>query len=411
MTTAGGRIEAPRHTGRLLLDRTFGPFIAGKLLASLGVWMQNIAAAILVYELTRSVALVGAVSIAQFAPQLIITPWSGARADSGDRRRQVVLGRLIAAVGPGGLALVMALVRLGGVPGTTAVIVAALVAGIGHSLGGPAMHALVPVLVEPDELPTAVALNSFPHTVARAGGPALGALLGASLGAGIVFAVAATAHLVFAAVLATIPIRPAVRPVVADRSVRAGLRYVRSERRMAGLLLGVAVVGIAADPAITLTPVIADAFGGDSGMAGLLAGAFGLGAGAAFLLLSGLRRRLGLARLGTGGLSLMSASLLALAASPSLPFATAALATGGAGMTIALTAETTLLQLYAAEEFRGRIMALWSLAFLGSRPLAAGVNGVLADVLSYEVALVALAATVALGAFLIRPSRTGGALA
>jgi MFS family permease len=399
--------EEPARPGRQLLrDRTFGPYFLGKLLSTIGVWVHNIAAAIVVWELTRSALLVGAVSVGQFLPQLVLTPWSGARADRGDRRRQIVTGRLVTAAGSIGLVLWATVVGLEGLPGAVAVITAATVVGIGFALGGPAMQSLIPALVRPSELPTAIALSSVPFTIARASGPAIGALLVTTTGPTVAFGLAAVTNLLFAAIIWRLPIRHVERRPAADGRIRAGLRYVREHRSMLALLAGTAAIGVGADPVITLTPSIAERLGMTSSFVGLQASAFGVGAGLAFLALAQARLRLGLNRLGTTGLLLLATGMVALAAATTAWAAIVALLVAGAGMSFAVTSLTTLVQQQVPEELRGRVMALWSVAFLGSRPLTAGVTGAVADATSVVVALLLVVVVLVFGAVVARPNRT-----
>lgn len=411
MTAGTQTVHAPETTPpargslRLLGDRTFGPFFIGQLLATAGVWVHNIAAAIVVYELTRSAALVGAVSIAQFGPQLLLAPWSGAMADRGDRRRQVVWGRLVTVLGSGGLALWIATIGLDGVPGALAVIAAALVVGVGFALGGPAMQALIPSLVRPSELASGVALSAAPFTLARAGGPAIGALVVTTAGPAAAFAVAAASNLVFAVLVMVLAIPHLERSPVSDSSVRAGFRHIRGDGAVLVLLLGACTVGIGADPVITLSPPIADALGGGSRLVGWLASAFGIGAALAFPLLGWLRRSAGLHRMASGGLLVMAAGLGLLALAPVAWLALGAMGIAGAGITLAVTSLSTQLQQRSPEDLRGRIMAVWLIAFLGSRPLAAGVNGGIADAISPAAALAVVVAVLVGGAWLVRPAR------
>jgi MFS family permease len=377
-------------------------------MSTMGLWIHNIAAAIVVYELTRSATLVGLVSVAQFAPQLLLAPYTGARADRGDRRRQLVGGRLLAAAGSLGLAVWMAAFGLSGTAGTAAVMVAAVVVGCGYALGGPAMHALVPSMVRPSELVPAVALNNAPFTIARAAGPAVGALLATQGGAVLAFAVAGAGQLLFAVAVALLRLREQVRPPAKDSSMRAGLRHLREDKVLLRLMVGTAAVGIGADPVVTLTPAISHALGEGSGLVGALASAFGVGAVGAYLVLGPCRRLLGLDRVGPAGLLLLVAGLVGVAAAGQAAPALAAFGVAGAGLTFSLTAYTTLIQQRAPEAYRGRIMALWSVAYLGSRPLAAGVNGAVADLVSADMALLVVAGFMAVGAWLTRPSRTGG---
>lgn len=399
---------APARPGRaLLVDPSFGPYWAGKLVSTIGVWVHNIAAAIVVWELTRSALLVGAVSVGQFLPQLLLTPASGARADRGDRRRQIVVGRLVTAGGSLGLVAWTLLVGLEGTLGASAVITAATVVGIGFALGGPAMQSLLPALVRPSELATAIALSSMPFTIARASGPAIGALLVATTGPTVAFGLAAATNLAFAAIIVRLPVRPVERGVPRDGRVRAGVRYVRGSRSMSALLIGVAAIGVGADPVITLTPSVADRLAMPSTFVGAQASAFGVGAGLAFVTLGRARLRFGLARLGPGGLLALAAGIAGLAVAPTPELAIAALLLGGAGMTFSLTSYTTLVQQQVPEELRGRVMALWSVAFLGSRPVTAGVTGALADATDVAVALALVVVVLLAGAWAARPARTG----
>ncbi|MEX2548760.1 MAG: MFS transporter [Nitriliruptoraceae bacterium] len=396
----------PRSSWKLLADPVFGPFFTGKLLSTAGIWIHNIVAAILAWELSGSALVVGLVSVAQFGPQLFFAPLSGAMADRGDRRRQLVLGRLIAAFGSGGLGLWIAVAGVDGLPGAWPVILGALVVGIGFVVGGPAMNALIPALVRPNELASAVALNAIPFTVARAGGPAIGALIAASAGPAVAFGIAATTNLLFALLLLPLDIQSrAPGGGGRDRRVRAGVRYLREDRGIALLLLGVAAIGIGADPVITLTPSLAAGFAGSERLVGAFASSFGVGAGLAFVVLGRARRRYGLERVATTGLILLASGTAIAGVAPISAIAIAGFVLGGTGMTAALTSLSTLLQQRLPDELRGRVMALWSVAFLGSRPIAAAVNGGIADVASPLVAFLVVATLVGTIAVFVRPAR------
>lgn len=398
--------RAPRSSARLLLDPVVGPFFFGKLLSTAGVWIHNITAAIVVFQLTGSATLVGAVSVAQFAPQLLLTPWSGARADRADRKRQLLAGRLVTAAGSGGLVLWILLVGLSGTAGAAAVIVAAFVVGVGFAVGGPALESLLPSLVRPAELPAAVALNSMPFTLARAAGPAIGALLATLGGPSLAFGVAAASHVVFVVVLLRLQADTG-RMAPKDTSIRAGVRHLRTDPAIGALLLGTVAVGVGADPVITLTPSIAESLGAGSQLVGALASSFGVGAASAFLVLGRCRRRFGSPRLTVGGLLLMAGGLTGLSLGSHPSAALLSIGVAGVGMTFALTSLTTQIQQRSPDELRGRIMALWAVAFLGSRPVAAAVNGVTADLVSVDIALLVVVAMVLLGAWLARPARVG----
>ncbi len=416
----GARAETRRDTGEhadeptearstltLLVDRRFGPFFAGKLLFGLGSWMHNVAAAILVWELTRSAILVGAVSVGQFLPQMLLAPWSGARADRGDRQRQLAVARLISMLGSGGLALWIFVLGVEGTSGAAVVIVAAVIVGVGFAVGLPPMQALLPALVRPSELSSAVALNSLTMTIGRTVGPALGAFVLTFGSPALAFALAALTHLAFAVTISLIRLRDVARSADASRSIFAGLRAVRSDKVLLALLIGVSCVGIGAEPAITLTPPLADLLGQDSSFVGVLASAFGVGATFGFLTLRRLQVRVQLGQLAVTGLLMLGGGMGALAFSFAAPYAIAMIGVAGVGMAYALSSLTTMVHQRVDEDVRGRVMALWGVAFLGTRPLSAALSGAIADLFNVQLALFAIMAIVAFGAWSVRPTRIG----
>ena len=404
-TTTSADPTTARRVPQLLRDRVFGPFFIGQIVATMAVWIHNVAAAIVVWELTRSTTLVAAITIGQFAPQILLTPWSGARADRADRRRQLVAGTFTTAVGTGLLAAWSAGPGLVGTTGAYAVVLAATVVGIGFAIGGPASQALLPSLVRPEEIPTAIAISSVPMTVARALGPAVGALLITTSGPTVTFTVTTVLQIVYGLMMyrrgRTVSVRGR-----RDTRIMAAISYLAHDRPVGWLLVGVTVVGMGVDPVITLTPAFADALGGGADLVGLLTSAFGVGAILGFGVQPSLRARLGIERLGSVGLMVLAVGLapLALASNPTLAAATMVVA--GAGMTLALTAFTTAIQQRVPDAIRGRIMALWSIAFLGSRPLAAAISGTISDATSETVALAAAIVLILVGAIASRPALT-----
>ena len=396
---------AARRVPELLRDRTFGPFFIGQVIATMGVWIHNVAAAIIVWELTRSTTLVAAITIGQFAPQILLTPWSGARADRADRRRQLVVGTVITATGTGLLALWSAGPGLVGTSGAYAVVLGATVVGIGFAIGGPASQALLPSLVRRTELPTAITLSSVPMTVARALGPAVGALLVTTAGPTVTFTVTTVLQAAYGLMMfrRTATASNATR---SDTRILAAVAYLGRDRPVGYLLVGVTVVGLGVDPVITLAPAFADALGGGGDLVGLITSAFGVGAILGFIVQPHLRRRLGIERSGTIGLVVLAAGLGPLVLATTATFAALTMIVAGAGMTLSLTAFTTAIQQRVPDALRGRIMALWSIAFLGSRPVAAALSGLLSDTFSEDVALLTATAIILLGAIVSRPSLT-----
>ena len=374
----------------LLRDPTFGPYFVGKLLSTCGVWVQNLAAAVLMFELTRSAFMVGLVSVAQFVPTLFLALWAGALVDRFDRRLVLLGGRVVS----GGLIGVLAGLLLArgtdGFGGEPVLLASILLAGVGWAVSNPAGQALIPALVPPADLEGALAVNAVAPSLARTLGPALGAGLLLLGGPSMAFVAAAAAHLTFAAILLVIRPRPFERPRTRP-SVWGGVAYLREDPRAAALILGVATLAVGADPAITLTPSLADELGGGGEVVGLFASAFGVGAVLFTVGFRGLRRFLSLRGTGITGFYALSGGLLILAASSTVTGGVVGFLVAGFGFMMATVALNTRIQRRVPEELRGRVMALWGLAFLGSRPFAAMLNGALADGISIRVAVLATA--------------------
>lgn len=378
---------------RLIRDRTFGPFFLGTLTSNAGNWFQNLAAAVVVYDLTGSSTLVGLVSVLQFTATLLLSPWAGVAGDRVDRRRLLLGAQALSGAGAGALAVAVAVLGVDGLGGPVPVFVATSVIGIGYAVSVPMIQALVPELVRPADLDDAIALSSVTFNLARAIGPALaGALIG-SAGAAAAFGVNTASFVVMGVVL--LVIRPRPRPPVtsgADRTMRGGLRWVRRDPVAVPILAATVALGWAIDPVNTLSPAIADDLGRSETFVGALVSAFGAGAAASALVVERVRRRLGAAGTTRVGLVLVGVGLLGLAAASHPVTALASLAVASMGFLVGITALNGALQRRVPDDMRARVMALWSVALLGGRPVAALVDGAIADLTSVSIALVAAAA-------------------
>lgn len=390
-----------------MFDRVFGALFWGKMFSVVAVWTHGIVAAIVIYDATRSALMVGMVGVAQFGPQLLLTPTSGKWADTGNPVRQILLGRVFCAAGSGAVAgWLFTAPSAQGTAAAAAVLLGSLLVGFGFAVGGPAMQSIVPSLIRDGELSTAMALNSMPMTIGRILGPAAGAYLAAHLGPASAFATSAALHLVFAALLVVVrfPVPPARRSG-ADYRVRVAVRYVLGDRRLLLALIAVTVVGVASDSSITLTPSVAEALGGDARMVGMLSAVFGVGAAAGMALLAVLRGRIGADHVSWLGLWGMAAGCAVLALGSVAAVAVAGFALAGLGFGWAMTGLGTVVQEQAPEELRGRIMALWLVGFLGSRPVAAAVLGGTADAISVYAAFGVAAALCGVVVVLCRPGQ------
>lgn len=401
----------PRGALKLSIDPVFGGLFWGKLVSSAGVWVHSIVAAIVVFAATGSALMVGLVSVAQFAPQLFLSMLSGKWADRGHAPQQILLGRVLCTAGSGSLALWMWLRPDEGAFVAVPVLLASLLVGFGFVVGGPAMQSIIPSLIRPGELATAMALNTAPMTTARIVGPALGAYAAVHLGPAAAFGFAAGTHLIFAVIVVIVrfPEARAHRPGT-DYSVGSALRYVRGDRPLMLLLAATAAAGIGSEPSMTLAPAMARELDGSTQLVGELSMAFGLGAGIGLVIISVLSRRIPSTLSASVGMWLIAVGLAAVAVSPTVWLVLAAFGLAGFGFSWTMTGASTLIQERSPDELRGRIMALWLIAFVGSRPFAAALVGSAADLLSVRASFVVTAGLLALIALACRPQVLSGPL-
>ena len=367
---------------RALRHRDFALFFGGNLLSNCGTWFQNIALALLVFRLTHSSFWVGAVNFAQFAGVLVLAPWAGAAADRFDRRRLILTTQLVATAASALLA-----VAIGAGHGSLIVVLGlALLLGLTTAFATPSLQAVVPALVPREDLGAAIAMNSVTFNLARAVGPVAGAAVVARLGVAWAIGLNALSYLALAgAVLALHAATPAAARGGPRPTLRDSLRRVRQEPRLVLLLATVAAVSISLDPVNTLTPAFATRiFGHPDTFVGVLIGAFGVGAVIASLLPPAKQSRDRAqppSRVLPGALLLFAAGLVGFGLAPRLGIAFVALPLAGFGFLLAQTRATTELQLGVSDAERGRVMALWSVAFLGTRPIASLADGGLANVI------------------------------
>jgi MFS family permease len=394
----------PAATGlRVLADRNFWPYFAGNLLSNCGTWFQNLAQALLIYRLTGSTFLVGVVNFAQFVGTFALAPWSGLAADRFDRRRLMIVAQSFAVV----VTAVLAVLASAGLASTPVVIGLALLLGITTAFSVPAMQALVPLLVPDHELAGAVALNSVTFNLARAIGPVAGAIVVDRFGIPVAFGLNALSYVALIAALLVVRPREQVRSAVSKGRVRLRDSFgtVLSDRRIRLLLLAVVALSLTADPVNTLTPgFVTKLFGRADTLVGVLVGAFGVGAVAAAFMIG--RQRAGVDRRLAKALGVLGVGMAAFALAPGLGFALPALAIGGFGYLAANTTATTAIQLGVSDEQRGRVMALWSVAFLGVRPFGSLIDGAVASGVGLRPAAL-LMAVPALGTAAVFLRRSG----
>ncbi len=356
--------------------RNFRLFLASQVASQSGTWLQFVALAWLVSELTVGGAALGWLAVATFGPLLVLGPWTGALADRVDKYRLLIATQILVV----GQAAALGAVVLAGV-GTMAFIYGlTLVYGVLHAVENPVRRAFVAELVGEDGIARAVSLNSGITAVGRVLGPLAAGVLIASTGIGWCFVVNAVSHVVTLAFVLLIR-RDALQVTEAAQephAVRAGFRYAWRvpELRIALLLTGVvATFGFNHQ---VLVPLLAhQTFDGGVAVYVLLYTAISVGSVIGALAVARLRE-IDL-RLLIGAIIAFALANGLIAVSPSVVLAAIAGLAAGATALFFVTASTALLQQRCAPEMRGRVMALAAMVLLGGLPIGAPIIGWIAD--------------------------------
>lgn len=386
--------SGPANALRLIRSREFGPYFAGNAFSASGSWFQNLAGSILVWRLSHSVLLLGVLNFAQFIPVLVLAPWAGSAADRLDRRRLLLVVQLVAAALSGTLALL----TWGGLATSWVVILFGLGNGVAMAFTTPTASALIASLVPRRDLATAVGLNAMTYNIARALGPTLAAPCVKFLGVAPSFGINAASFLALAAAVAVLRPRAQVTAPRGESRLRDALPLLRARKQLLAYLLLGAVASIATDPVNTEGVAFAHLFHRPDVEGGFVIGAFGAGGVTSAFFLAG---RVGTARWLSSTTLVLGAGMVAFALVPSWWTIFVPLYVAGFGYLSSVTAASARLQLEVDDHQRGRMMALWAVAFLGSRPFASLVDGALAHafgvrVAAFVLALPALAAAAAL---------------
>jgi MFS family permease len=360
-------------------------YFAGQLISLSGTWMQTVAAIWLVLTLTGSGVAVGLTTALQFLPMLLIGAWGGVLADRIPKRRLLITTQALMAVPALGLFAVTAT----GIVTPWMVYLAVFAMGSVNAVDNPARQSFVYEMVGPGRVVNAVSLNSVIVQMARIVGPALAGVLIAAFGVVLCFGLNALTFVAMIVALWGMDPRGLHTEPVAPRApgaIRAGLRYVIRTPELAVPLALMALVGTLGFNFQVVLPLLAKfSFDGGATTYAAMVSAMAVGSivGA---LVNGAHGRTG-PRLIAGGalafgvLGLLSASMPVLA----LEIPMLALL-GGAAVTFAATINSTL-QLAVAPEMRGRVMALYSVVFLGSTPIGGPLTGWLSETYDPRVAL------------------------
>lgn len=389
------------RTTRSLRARDFRLYFTGQGLSLIGTWMQRVAMGWLVYRLTGSALMLGLVGFAGRIPTLLLAPFAGVAADRWDRRRILYTTQSLSML----QAVVLAVLVLSGVIEVWHVLVLATFLGVLDSFDIPARQSFfVQLIDDPDDLGNAIALNSSVFNIARLIGPSIAGVMIAVAGEGWVFAMNGVTYFSMLVALLLMRVRPVAttdRTTSVLSNLREGFAFAWNFPAVRAVLLLITTVSFFAVPFAILMPVFAtDVLGGGPGMLGLLLSVQGVGALTGALFLAARVKTTGLGSLIGIATSLFGGGLIVFGASSTLWVSIPALTVAGFGLMVQSAASNTFLQSIVGESMRGRIMSLYTMAFIGTLPLGSLYAGWMAEWVGAP-ATVVIGGAIALGAAML----------
>jgi len=362
-------------TLRALRYRNFQLFFSGQFISLIGTWMQNIAQAWLVYRLTGSAVLLGAIGFSSQIPVALLAPAGGIVADRFPRRYVVIATQTASMV----LALALAALTLLNIVRIWHVFVLSALLGAVNAFDIPARQSFIVEMVGKVDLMNAIALNSSMFNASRVLGPAIAGILVANIGEGWCFfanGISYVAVIVGLFLMRVEPHRPAPRTGSTFMHVIEGFRFVIDNPPVHALLILLGVVSLTGMPYTVLMPIFADRIlHGGAAALGWLMGASGAGALVGALLLASREHLKGLSRWVAISASGFGAGLVLFAVSQNLQLSEALLVPIGFAMMIEMGSSNTLIQSMVPDRLRGRVMSVYSMMFMGMAPIGSLLAG------------------------------------
>ncbi len=365
---------------RALRHRNYRLFFSGQGVSLIGTWITRIATSWLVYRLTGSVLLLGLVGFCGQIPTLLLTPFTGVLVDRWDRHRILLVTQICSLL----QSLALAVLTFAGIITVADILVLQVLQGIINAFDTPARQAFVVEMIEDRrDLPNAIALNSSMVNGSRVIGPSIGGLLIATVGEGWCFMADAISYIAVVASLLAMHVARVQRvhsgtAMLAE--LHTGWSYVIGSRPIRTALVLLALVSTMGMPYTVLMPAIATrVLHGGAHTLGFLMTASGVGALGGALYLASRSSVLGLGRVIVAATFTFGIGLVAFSLSNKLWLSIAILPLVGAGFMIQMASTNTIIQTIVEERFRGRVMAFYTMAFLGTAPIGSLLAGLLAD--------------------------------
>lgn len=367
-------------------------YFIGGVASDFGTWIQNTAQVLLAFKLTHSVFAVGLVTCAQFSSPFVLGPWAGVMANRFGSKRTLLWTQVFSAL----VAMTLGILQFCGSLTEPVLIVGAVAIGLSFTFALPARTVTVRMLVPEDEVKAAMAMDSVSYNLGRATAPAVSVVVIATIGFAWAFQINAISFIVFSVALLLIRKRPAEQ-VQGKSPVLSGFNIAWQRRRIMILLLMVASVTVATDPILVLGPALAKhVFHASADWPAYFIAALGAGS----VLGSLLPRRQGgpSIRRAAAVLCLLGLAMAVFALAPVIWLSLLAAFAAGVACLLANSATRALLITEAGRKYEVSVMAVWAIAWAGSKPIASLLDGSLPSVIGVRPTGIVLAVPVILPA-------------
>lgn len=369
-------------TFRALWHRNYRLFFTGQCISLIGTWIQQVAMSWLIYSLTKSALLMGIITFISYTPGLIVSPFAGVLIDRINKHRALIILQTLFLIET----LILAILTIYGIIQVWHIVVISALLGITGAIDMPLRQAFVVDLVDNSEdIGNAISLNSSSFNLARLIGPAIAGVLIASFNEGICFLINSLSYIAVIAALFvmrinTKPVKKITNPNVLQE-LKEGVKYSYSSAPIRSIILYVAIACFIGMSYPILMPIFAkEILHGNAQTLGFLMSASGIGAllGALYLAakksISGLEKWICIASL------LFGIGLMGLSFANKVLIAMLILFVIGFGMVIIIAACNTLLQHFVEDDKRGRVMSLYTMAFIGTAPIGSLCGGAIAHI-------------------------------
>lgn len=368
-------------TFRALKYRNYKLFFSGQCISLIGTWIQQIAMSWLIYTLTKSALVMGVIVFAGSVPSLFVSPFAGVIIDRINKFHALIIVQTAFMIG----AFIIAALTLTGVIQVWHIIVLSILMGITNAIDIPLRQSLVVQLVDdPNDLSNAISLNSSSFNLARLIGPAVAGVLIAAVGEGICFLINAISYIavIYALFMMKMNTQPKNKNDKLDiiSELKEGYQYVCASISIRSIILYLATASLLAMSFPVLMPIfVKEILHGGADTMGFLMSASGIGALLGALYLAGRKSVMGLENWICVASLLCAFGLVGLSLTSNMLISFGLLFFTGMGMVIIIAACNTLIQHFVDDDKRGRVMSLYTMAFMGTVPIGSLLSGAIAE--------------------------------